>query len=1026
MAELDVPVFNALRLYRQTTPEWRSSVRGMNDFAVAFGFIAPEISGMIEPSLLFGNRVVKDGKGREVQEGEPFFDNIRITVERLQKWIGLRRKPNADKRVAIFIYNGSGGKQNIGASYLNVPRSLTRIAGTLAGAGYRTGGLETLDEAAMTAALLKSARNVGSWAPGELDALIAGNGVTRVPRATYIGWFNILPEALRREVIAEWGSPETAKTMTSGNDFIIPMLKGGNLVILPEPMRGWLDDSHKLLHSATLAPPHQYLAVYLWLRHEFGADAMIHLGRHGSSEWLPGKQLGLSAACAPLAVRGDIPEIYPYIADGIGEGIIAKRRASAVIVDHLSPFLKVPAADQVLTGLRERLAACQTADPAALASRRAGLFRYAVENGLAARLGLAADSPELVDKLEDYAENRECPAPFGLHTFGDSPSGGEVAAMLALIPAKDRAAARPHLENAGRDELNALLRALAGRFIAPGPSGDPVRNPASLPVGRNFYSFDPAKIPTPEAMEQGRRLAGELLAAEKLKKGALPRKVALVLWAGETTRTDGVNEAMALALMGMRLQYDESGRVTGLLPVPGAQLGRPRVDILITASGAYRDQFADLLRLLDRAQRQAATLNDAENFLRENSEAAEAKLKSEGHSAAEAAEFANRRIFFPAPGTYGTRVNQLAGSSGLWQSDDEIAAVYLRNMGSSLNAKGEIDAAPAALAAAAVRTDTLFHSRSSNVYGVTDIDDMYQYFGGLSLAVRKNAGRAPGEYIVDQRDRGKLKVSSFKSFLGAELDARLYNREWIEAMTKENYSGGKTLARMTDNLWGWQAVTPDNLSPADWSNLYDIYVNDRYHLNLKEFFAADNAWAYQSMTGRMLEAVRKEYWQPDIATRQSLAATYARSVISRGMACCDHTCNNPLLNQMVVNIISMPGVLSPELVMKFQVAVERAAAKTLDQQVKERRELQRELAAGFGKNKPAPAVAQPARAAVDSRAAAPNRGEGETVKGFKMKADRANAQETSLSSSGLKWTILLAVFALLALFALGLHHGDRG
>ncbi|MDD2404586.1 MAG: cobaltochelatase subunit CobN, partial [Victivallaceae bacterium] len=223
LKQLDMPVFNALRLYRQTTPEWQASTRGMNDFSVAFGFIAPEISGMIEPSLLFGTNSTADpATGKTVQTSEPFIENIRITAQRLKKWIGLRQKANADKHIAIFIYNGSGGKQNIGASYLNVPRSLCNIVRALAREQYATGGLEALDEDAMTRQLLKHARNIGSWAPGELDAFLAQADAVRLPRAKYLEWFARLPEKLRRSVTAEWGSPEKCAIMTSGNDFILP------------------------------------------------------------------------------------------------------------------------------------------------------------------------------------------------------------------------------------------------------------------------------------------------------------------------------------------------------------------------------------------------------------------------------------------------------------------------------------------------------------------------------------------------------------------------------------------------------------------------------------------------------------------------------------------------------------------------------------------------------------------------------------------------------------------------------------
>lgn len=997
LKDLDLPVFNALRLYRQTTEEWAASPQGMNDFSVAFGFIAPEISGMIEPSLLFGSRMTTMADGRRVQTSEPFPDTIRTTVLRLKKWIGLRRKKNAEKRVAFFIYNGSGGKQTIGASYLNVPRSLVRIFQSLARAGYRTGGLEELDANALTGELLRCARNIGSWAPGELDELIARGEPVRLSLARYAAWFAELPEALRQAVVAEWGAPEDAKIMVSGSDFVLPMLRRDNVIVLPEPMRGWLDDPHKLMHSATLAPPHQYLAVYLWLRHEFQADALVHLGRHGSSEWLPGKQLGLNAADAPLVVRGDIPEIYPYIVDGIGEGIVAKRRAQAVMIDHLTPFLKVPEEADFLPALKRKIADCQTADPAVRATRRQAAREFAVRAGLAAKLEL--ESPGWWHRLEDYTEQRQSPAPFGLHAFGTAPAEAEIQAMLALLPEKEHPAAARHLRSSGDDEMQALLHALNGGFVEPGPAGDPLRNAGALPVGRNFYSFDPAKIPSPEALKTGAELANQLLDREREKHGRLPRSVAIVLWAGESIRTDGVNEGMALALLGMTLRYDRNGRVTGVVPVPGAQLGRPRIEVLITTSGAYRDQFGDLIRLLDVARRQASRLTDAENFIRRDAPG----------------------VFFPAPGTYGTRVNKLAGASGIWENDAELAAVYLKNMAYSVDAQGEFVEDRAALSAALQQVDTVMHSRSSNVYGVTDIDDMYQYLGGLALAVRQSAGRSPGTYIADLRKRAGGSIADFKSFMGGELDSRLYNPEWIRAMMQEGYSGAKTLARMTDNLWGWQAVTPENLSAADWQRLHEIYVQDRHQLRMQEFFARNNEWAFQSMTGRMLEAVRKEYWPADLGTRQSLAAEYAKSVIRQGMACCDHTCNNPLLNQMVVNLISMPGVLAPELVMKFQAAVERAGGKNLDAQVRERRALQKQLSESFG-SRPEQRNVASEKAVDNQREQTDKIAEAVPVKGFRMKKNEANAEETNLASSGLRWTILAVVFLLLAIFGWGCHH----
>lgn len=851
-----------------------------------------------------------------------------------------------------------------------------------------------MDEPGLTSELLLRARNVGSWAPGEMDELIARGEPVILPFRKYEEWFAALPVSLRESVLAEWGPPERSKMMTARGGFILPMLRRGGIVILPEPMRGWLDDPHKLLHSRTLPPPHQYLAVYLWLRHEFQADAMIHLGRHGSSEWLPGKQLGPRASDAVEIVRGDIPEIYPYISDGIGEGIIAKRRARAVTIAHLTPFLKSSDAGPGLSRLRELVTACQTADPAVRPAREEALRAELERSGLAARLKLDLADPYWLHEVEEYAEKRSQPAPFGLHAFGVSPSAEETRAMLAAMPEDQRSGAEKLLLSSGEDELRSLVHALNGGFIEPGPAGDPVRRPSILPSGRNFYSFDPDRVPTPAALKTGAELAEKLLASRQKKDGRTPRSVAILLWAGESIRTDGVNEAMALTLMGMTLRYDRSGRIAGAVPIPGARLGRPRIEVVLTASGAYRDQFGSLLRLLDSARRQAAKLRDAENYILGDVPG----------------------IFFPAPGTYSTRINRLAGASGMWEDPRDLSGLYLRNMAYTLDRDGNFTADPEGLKTQVKRIDAVLQSRSSNVYGVTDIDEMYQYLGGLSSAVKQLSGRAPDAFISDLRRTDRAGLTSLKTYLAAELDSRIFNPEWIRTMMREEYAGGKELSRIADNIWGWQAVTPENISAADWNALYDIYVRDRHQLGMKKFFAGNREWAFQSITARMLEAVRKNYWTPGLKVRQQLAAEYARSVIRQGVACCDHTCNNPLLNQMVVSLISMPGVLSPEMAMQFQAAVEKAGGAKLSELILRQQEKYRQARAGLGAGDP---VNRPAGVTEPSApASSPRPADSVPVRGFKMEMKRP-AEKTAVPSSGVKWTILLAVVLLIGVFLLG-------
>lgn len=1028
LADLGVPVYNALRLYRQTTAEYLASPQGMNTFSVAFALIAPEISGLIEPTLLFGRRAATDPEsGREYFEDEPFAANIDRLAARIAAQAALQSKPNAEKKVAIFIYNGSGGKQSTGASYLNVPRSLANILAALRRAGYRAG--DPIDEAGITGRITASAHNVGSWAPGELDELIA-NGAIRLPVAEYKNYFAALPETLQKAVVAQWGEVENASIMIKNGEIIIPAFVSGNVVILPEPMRGWLDDPEKIAHSATIQPHHQYLAVYLWLKHGFGADAMIHLGRHATFEWLPGKQLGLDENSPSALLISDIPSIYPYIVDGVGEGLQAKRRGAAVIIDHLTPPLAGAGLPPETRELAARIDDFESAPAATRDAKLADIRVLAGKTGLAAELGIEIFDDHAVSKLHHHLEAQAAAVvPFGLHSFGAPPPAEAIEPMLTAIaagnPAADPARLRTQLLNAGSDELTALLAALDGKRIAPGESGDPVRNPDSLPVGRNFYSFDPDRLPTDRAYEEGAKAAAELLEKHRREHGGnYPAKVGIVLWAGETVRNEGVNESIVLALLGMTPVRDRNGRVTGVVPIPGARLGRPRIDVMVTASGAYRDQFAALLTMLDRAQRTAAQLADAENFIRQNSEKAAAKLTAAGVAPAEAAELAARRIFCPAPGTYGVGVAKIAGASGLWQEDDQVLETYLRRMSHAVDASGEVVPSVRGFEAGLGAVEAVMHSRSSNVYGVSDINDMFQYLGGLSMAVRKHSGNAPETYIIDQRVRGKIQWTPLRTFLGDELRARVFHPEWIKAMRQENYAGAKTLAGYADNLWGWQVVTPENVSEAVWKRLYDVYVEDVYDLGMKEFLEKDNAWAKQSITARLLEAVRKNYWNASPDIRQKLAVEYAVSVAASGVACCDHTCNNPLLHDMVTNLISIPGVLAPDLVMKFKAAIEKAAGKTLADQVAERRELQRQLEKAFARtNRPEPAETA-ATAAQPTPEKAREAGPGAPVKGYKL-VDKTQADDrTELTSAGIRYLAVALVIALIALFAFGFRRGD--
>ena len=341
LKDLDVPVINAINLYGQTIKEWRKDPKGIPPMNVVWNMANPEISGLIEPTPLTGPVKIKDpDTGKELTRYKVIEDNLQLLLPRLKMWHRLQQMPNKDKKVAIFFYNHSQGKQNIGASYLNVFRSLELILKRMQENGYQVARDKLPSEQKIKELILKQGRNIGSWAPGELQKMLQSGRVIHLPLAKYKKWFEQLPADFRQAVLEQWGPVEKSKIMIKDNEFIIPGVRLGKAILLPEPSRGWGDEPMKLYHDPTLYPHHQYIAAYLWLKHEFDADAMIHLGTHATYEWLPGKQAGLSPSCPPEIMLTDIPNLYPYIVDDVGEGIQAKRRGRGVIIDHLTPPLR--------------------------------------------------------------------------------------------------------------------------------------------------------------------------------------------------------------------------------------------------------------------------------------------------------------------------------------------------------------------------------------------------------------------------------------------------------------------------------------------------------------------------------------------------------------------------------------------------------------------------------------------------------------------------------------------------------------
>ncbi len=1023
--QVKVPIINAIPLFKETIDQWRKSPVGIVGNEIAWSLATPEISGLIEPTPLAAKRQVSDPEtGKSYFISEPIVENLERLLPRLKRWINLQRKPNREKKIALMFYNHSQGKQNIGASYLNVFASVKEIVAALDRDGYQVGPVPS--EAEIKRLIMTSARNIGSWAPGELEKLMRSPEVVRVSLTQYKSWFETLPVDFQKNVIKQWGRPESAKIMRDGDDFIIPAVTVKNLILLPEPSRGWGDDPMKLYHDPSIYPHHQYLAVYLWLAHTFKADAMIHLGTHATYEWTPGKQAGLSPSCSPEVLINDIPSLYPYIVDDVGEGIQAKRRGRGVIISHLTPMLK----EVDLYAEYARLAELINEYDQALVNggvtapeKFKEIMALALKTGIVADLKAeikdddpAASTVRIIEHYLDEINNNLLP--YGLHTFGKSPAAAEIKAMSQAVvkwnPAQDKSIVSRHLSQSGPLEMRALLQGLKGRFIEPGPGNDPIRNPESLPGGRNFYGFNPQKLPTPAAWALGKKAAEEIIRSHLKKEKKYPDKVAVVLWATETLRNEGINESTILYLMGIKPKWSRTGRIMGVEVIPGAELKRPRIDVMVNASGLYRDLFSEKMEFIDQAVQLAIRQTDIENLIAANSRKIKTRLIKGGMDEKAATEMSRLRIFSAPPGAYGTGVSEMAGASGIWEDEKEVLAVYKTRIGYAFGRGQWGVPARAALSANLAGVEVAVHSRSSNVYGLLDNDDMFQYLGALSMAVRLESGRSPETLITQQQRPGQLNVEDMAKTLGREMRSRYLNPQWIAGMKKEDYAGAREMAHFVEYLWGWEMTTPDKVDDTAWQQSYEVYVEDKYDLKLKEFFQEASPWAYQSITARMLETVRKGYWQPQPEVEKKLAAEYAVSVVEKGVACCDHTCNNPLLNQMVVSIISLPGVMSPEMVEKFKLAIEQAAQKSLEKQVVDRKELQEKLNAPSRKSQP-----EPISEALKKPAKAGDGAETVEVEGYKMKEVKTADDSTQVTSSGVEWLAGLVVFLIIGLAVWG-------
>lgn len=742
-----------------------------------------------------------------------------------------------------------------------------------------------------------------------------------------------------------WGEAP-GLSMVVDDRLIFPGLRFGNIFIGPQPPRGWEVDE-ELLHANTTFPPtHQYVGFYHWLRDHYKADALVYVGRHSTREFLPRRRAGLTEDDYPDLLGGNLPLIYPYIVDGVGEGIQAKRRALGVMISHLTPPLAVTELYDDLLEIRQLVETWESAtDPDSPTRERAlQMLREKIllldidddiEQEIANEMGLSADevsieelSPEiLVHEAGHYVTDiQEHFMPLGLHVFGKDWTDEMLDTMLTSMASKSgkpEPSWRQRLAMSPAAERKSWLNALNGRFVAPGHGNDPLRTPEVLPTGRNFHALSDDLIPTRVAWSLAEDLAAK---AEKTGTRQSNESDALVLWASDTVRDEGVMIAFGLKLMGIRPVWNSRGIVNGLERLPaGPGTDNPvRRNVLFTTSGLFRDLYGSKLEWLDLASRYALAgaaktiatehpdlvpaLDQALSVLpvalqERGSESLEINgvaarwvadtriLITAGQSAQDAGNQAAYRVFGTAPGAYGAGVNRLATRTGAWQGRQQLGDAYRRRMGHVYGKESLGEPAHEAFDRQLLSVDKTYLGRSSHLYGLLDNDDGFDFQGGLSNAVEHLRGEPPENMVLQYKDPKNPTVDSLQRALQVELRARNLNPQWLAPLMEHGYAGARTMGSdFLDNLWGWQITSPQVLRSSVWDEINEVYFQDRHGLGLSDFLAeGHNVHVKTHMQAIALLAAKRGFWEVNVFTLKSLVRDFAGNIIDHGLPGSGHT-----------------------------------------------------------------------------------------------------------------------------------------
>ena len=901
LAKLDVPYIAAHPAEFQTLEEWGASQRGLLPVENTIMVAIPELDGATSP-IVFGGRSNAAGlpctgchrgcvfsgsdAGRDMHSCGERADMLSRRVEKL---VALRKAARAERKIGIVLFNFPPNAGNTGtAAYLSVFESLHRTMTAMQDQGYTVDVPATVDELR--------------------DSIIHGNrerfGALANVHTRISADDHVRRERWLADIEAQWG-PAPGKQQSDGSSIQVLGERFGNIFIGVQPSFGYEGDPMRLLFEKGFAPTHAFSAFYRWMREDFGAHAVLHFGTHGALEFMPGKQSGLSESSWPDRLISDLPNIYLYASNNPSEGAIAKRRSAATLVSYLTPPVASAGLYRGLVDMKGSLDRWRQLDPEAERERNELVELIKIQAAGVDLLktgsewsGEAAINAQLLKLTEAVLELEYTLIPHGLHIVGAALSVEERAdalmsmadaghgkrpamhSLMALLagagPEKalamsglDADAASlemfAELEKTGRllaeeTEIPGLLRALDGRFLRPAPGGDLLRTPAVLPTGRNLHGFDPFRIPSAYAVQDGARQAQRLLDRYMDDGNDLPESIALVLWGTDNLKTEGAPIGQALALIGAKPRFDSYGRLAGAVLIPLNDLGRPRIDVVISLSGIFRDLLPLQIKLLADATFMAASADEPldMNYVRKH---ALAYQEANGCDL----ETASLRVFGNAEGAYGSNVNNLIENGG-WEDEDELAETYTRRKGFAYGRGGRAVQQPTLLKSVLAGVDLAYQNLDSVELGVTTVDNYFDTLGGISRAVRRaKGGKAAPVYISDQT-KGEGAIRTLGEQVALETRTRMLNPKWYEGMLKHGYEGVRQIETHVTNTMGWSATTGE-VDPWVYQRITQTFMLDP---EMRERLAQLNPTASAKVANRLLEAHERKYWQPDASVLEAL------------------------------------------------------------------------------------------------------------------------------------------------------------